>query len=55
MALSGFDYKWKQIDCVWVSDCCLATNEQIFSYIMVRVRHSQWNDDDVHFVLDQNA
>ena len=55
MALSGFDYKWKQIDCDWVSDCCLATNEQMFGYIMVRVSHIQWNDDDVHFVLDQNT
>ena len=28
-------------------------NEQVFSYIMSRTSYIQWNDDDVHFVLDQ--
>jgi len=32
-------------------------NEQIFSYIMARTSYVQWcdDDDDVRFVLDQNA
>jgi len=37
------------------SDYCLTPNEQFFSYIMARISYIQWNDDDVHFVLDQQA
>jgi hypothetical protein len=38
----------------WVSDCCLTPTQQFFSYIMEQVNF-QWNDDEVHFVLDQHA
>jgi hypothetical protein len=30
-------------------------NSEIFSYIMARTSYFQWDDDEVHFVLDQNA
>ena len=30
-------------------------NEQFFSYIMARTNPIQWDDDDVRFVLDQQA
>jgi hypothetical protein len=33
----------------------LMPNEQFFSYIMARTSYIQWNDDDVHFVLEQHA
>ena len=39
----------------WVSDCCLAPNEQFYSYIMARTSYIQWNDGDVGFVLDQHS
>jgi hypothetical protein len=28
-------------------------NEQFFSYIMARTSYIQWNDDVVHFEVDQ--
>ena len=28
--------------------------QHIFSYIMVRTSYFQWDDDEVHFVLDQH-
>jgi hypothetical protein len=31
------------------------TKYQLLSYIMARKSYIQWNDDDVHFVLDQHA
>jgi hypothetical protein len=27
----------------------------ILSYIMARTSYIQWNDDDVHFILDQHV
>jgi hypothetical protein len=36
----------------WVSDYFLTTNEQFFSYIMLRICYIQW-DGDVLFVLHQ--
>jgi predicted alpha/beta hydrolase len=39
----------------WVSDCCLTPNEQFFSYIIVRTSYIRWDDDDVHFALDQHS
>ena len=30
-------------------------NSAFFSYIMVRKNNFQWDDDEVRFVLDQNA
>jgi hypothetical protein len=39
----------------WVSDCCLMPTKQFFSYIMARTVNFQWDDDEVRFVLDQNA
>ena len=36
----------------WVSDCCLTPTQQFFRYIMVNF---QWDDDEVHFFLDQHA
>jgi len=36
-----------------MSDCCLTPNEQFFSYFMVRTSYF-WDDDKVHFVLDQH-
>ena len=39
----------------WVSDCCLTNaNSAIFQLWREQV-HFQWDDDDVHFVLDQHA
>jgi hypothetical protein len=38
-----------------MSDYCLTSSEQFFSYIMARTSYIQRNDDDVGFVLDQNA
>jgi hypothetical protein len=39
----------------WVSDCCLMPIQHFFSYIMERISYFQWDDDEVHFVLDQHA
>jgi hypothetical protein len=43
----------------WVSECCLAPTQQLFSYIMTwrEQIHFQWDDDDdgVRFVLCQHA
>jgi hypothetical protein len=36
-----------------VSDCCLTTNEEFFSYNVARTSYIWWNDNDVCFVLDQ--
>jgi hypothetical protein len=30
-------------------------NMQFFSYIMVRTSYIQWDDNDIHFVLDKHA
>jgi hypothetical protein len=30
-------------------------NSEMFSYIMERTSNFQWDDDEVHFVLDQHA
>jgi len=30
-----------------VSECCLTTNEQFFSYITMRTSYIRWDDDDV--------
>ena len=38
----------------WVSDCCLTPTQQ-FSAISWREVNFQWDDDEVHFVLDQHA
>ena len=38
-----------------VSDCCLTPTQQSCSYIMAKTVNSQWDDDDVRFLLDQNA
>jgi hypothetical protein len=38
-----------------VGDCCLASIEQFFSYIMARTYYIRWDDDDVCFELDQHA
>jgi hypothetical protein len=39
----------------WVSDCCLTNaNSAIFQLWWEQV-HFQWDDDDVHFVLDQHT
>jgi len=35
-----------------MSDCCLTPDEQVFSKWWPE-QVSQWNDDDVRFVLDQ--
>jgi hypothetical protein len=35
----------------WVIDC-LTLNEQ---FVMVRTSYIRWDDDDVHFVLDQHS
>jgi len=29
-----------------VNDCCLAPNEQFFSYIMMRTSYTRWDDDN---------
>jgi hypothetical protein len=40
----------------WVSDCCLTPTQQFFSFIMAQEQvNFQWDDDEVHFVLDQHA
>ena len=33
----------------------LTSNEQFFRYIVARTSYIQWDDDDVHFLLDQHA
>ena len=38
-----------------MSDSCLTPIQKLFSYIMVKQVHIQWDDDDVHFVLDQHT
>jgi hypothetical protein len=38
-----------------MSDYCLTPNEQFFSYTMARTNYIQWDDDDIHFVLDEHA
>ena len=37
----------------WASDFCLTQNMHFFIYKMARTSYIQWDDDDVHFVLDQ--
>ena len=37
---------------IGLSDCCLMSNEQFFSYIMVRTSYIPWDDNNVQFVLD---
>ena len=39
----------------WVSDCCLMPKERYFSYIIARTNYIGWDDNDVHFVPDQNV
>jgi putative hemolysin len=39
----------------WVSDYCLAPNEEYFSYIMARTSYIRLDYNDVGFVLDQHA
>ena len=43
------------IGVIWlgVSEWCVMSSEQFFSYIMV-TSYIQWNDADVHFVLELN-
>ena len=31
------------------------SREEFLSYIMMRTRYARWEDNDVHFVLDQHA
>ena len=38
-----------------VSDCCLMPMQQFFNYITARISYFQWDDGEVHFVLDQRA
>jgi hypothetical protein len=38
-----------------VSDCCLTPTQQFFSYLMGRRCYIRWDDNNVHFVLDQDA
>jgi hypothetical protein len=38
-----------------MSDYCKTTNEQFFSYVLVKTSYIIWDDDDVHFVLDKQA
>jgi hypothetical protein len=37
------------------SDCCLRPTQHFFSYIMGEQVNFQWDDDEIHFVLDQHA
>jgi hypothetical protein len=37
-----------------LSDCYFMPNEKLFSYIMAKTSYIQWDDHDVHFVLDQH-
>ena len=44
----------------WVCDCCLTPIQQFFSYMLCYISwreevNFQWDDDEVHFVLDQHA
>ena len=38
-----------------MSEYCIASIQQLFSYIMASTSYNQWNDDDVCFILDQHA
>jgi hypothetical protein len=43
-------------DHVWMSDCCLTPIHQFFQLYHSENRlFFQWDDDEVHFVLDQHA
>jgi hypothetical protein len=39
----------------WVSDCCLTSTQQFFSYLMARTSYFLWDGDEVRFALDQHA
>jgi hypothetical protein len=45
----------KHLFAQWVSDCCLSPTQQFHSYSMARTVNSQWNSDEVRFVLDLQA
>ena len=47
--LSFLKAEWKE------SDTGSAHWASSFSYIKVRTSYIQWDDNDVHFVLDQHA
>jgi hypothetical protein len=38
-----------------VGGFCLRPDEQFFSYIMARTSYIWWDDNDVHFMLDQHS
>jgi len=38
-----------------VSDFCLTPTQQFFSYLMARTSYIRWDDNNVRFVLDQDA
>jgi hypothetical protein len=38
-----------------VSDCYLMPTQQFFNYIMAKTSYIRWDDDDIFFVLDQQA
>ena len=47
--------KWEVVVFFWVSDCCLCQFSN-FSAISWREQvNFQWDNDEVHFVLDQHA
>ena len=39
----------------WLSDFCLALNEQFSAYVMARTSKIRQDEGDVRFVLDQHA
>jgi hypothetical protein len=39
----------------WLSDICLALNEQFSAYVMARTSKIRQDEGDVFFVLDQHA
>ena len=39
----------------WVSDCCLTPMFQLFHGENKLIAMMEWDDDEVHFVLDQHA
>ena len=48
-------FSWYMIRQKWVGDCCLTPIQHFFTYIMARQVSFQWDDNEVRFVLDQQA
>ena len=48
-------FKWIEIECQCVSDCCLMSNEQFSAISWWEQVTFRWDDDDVRFVQNQQT